>query len=114
MHILNEDAIEYAANNLFTSELGYTEIAWGPDIAPEGARVQEREFIEVVLRGRLKSAIQQLNPKLSADACEEVLRKVLRVEFPDMLSNNFAFLRLLTEGLDVTFRNSQGEIRTDK
>jgi len=44
MHILNEDAIEYAANNLFTSELGYAEIIWGPSIAPEGAREQEREF----------------------------------------------------------------------
>src|SRR5262249_53953390 len=30
------------------------------------------------------------------------------------LSNNFAFHRLLTEGVDVTFRNPQGEIRTDK
>lgn len=114
MHILNEDAIEYAANNLFTSELGYAEIIWGPDIAPEGARMQEREFNEVVLRGRLETAIGRLNPHLTADARADVLRKVLRVEFPDSLSNNFAFHRLLTEGVDVTFRNPQGEVRTDK
>lgn len=114
MHILNEDAIEYAANNLFTTELGYSEIIWGPDIAPEGARMQEREFNEVVLRGRLEKAIHKLNPHLPADAREDVLRKVLRVEFPDSLSNNFAFHRLLTEGVDVSFRNTQGEIRTDK
>jgi type I restriction enzyme R subunit len=114
MHILNEDAIEYAANNLFTTELGYTEIIWGPEIAPEGARTQEREFNEVVLRRRLETAIHKLNPHLPADARADVLRKVLRVEYPDSLSNNFAFHRLLTEGVDVTFRNPQGEIRTDK
>lgn len=68
MHILNEDAVEYAANNLFTAELGYTEIIWGPDIAPEGERVQEREFHEVVLRARLETAIGRLNPQLPADA----------------------------------------------
>ncbi|MBC7776484.1 MAG: type I restriction endonuclease subunit R, partial [Phycisphaerae bacterium] len=114
MHILNEDAIEYAANNLFTTELGYSEIIWGPDIAPEGDRMQERAFNEVVLRGRLETAIGNLNQQLPLDAREDVLRKVLRVEFPDALSNNFAFHRLLTEGVDVTFRNPQGEIRTDK
>jgi type I restriction enzyme R subunit len=114
MHILNEDAIEYAANNLFTTELGYAEIIWGPDIAPEGDRMQERAFNEVVLRGRLETAIAKLNPQMPADAREDVLRKVLRVEFPDALSNNFSFHRLLTEAIDVTFRNPQGEIRTDK
>jgi type I restriction enzyme, R subunit len=114
MQHLNEDAIEYAANNLFTTELGYTEIIWGPDIAPEGARMQERDFNEVVLRGRLETAINKLKPHLPADAREDVIRKVLRVEFPDTLSNNFAFHRLLTEGVDVSFRNAQGEIRTDK
>jgi type I restriction enzyme R subunit len=114
MQYLNEDAIEYAANNLFTTELGYTEIIWGPDIAPEGARMQEREFNEVVLRGRLETAIHKLNPHLPVDARKDVIRKVLRVEFPDTLSNNFAFHRLLTEGVDVSFRNAQGEIRTDK
>jgi len=114
MPTLNEDAIEYAANNLFTTELGYAEIIWGPDIAPEGGRMQERALHEVVLRGRLETAIEKLNSHLPTDAREDVLRKVLRVEHPDLLSNNFAFHKLLTEGVDVTFRNSQGEIRTDK
>lgn len=113
MHILNEDAIEYAANNLFTDELGYAAFLWGPSIAPEGDRPQEREFHEVVLRGRLATAVGALNPHLPADARAEVLRKVLRVEFPDLTSNNLAFHRQLTEGVDVTFRNARGEIRTD-
>ncbi len=57
MRTLNEDAIEYDSGRLFRDELGYAEVIWGPDIAPEGARVQEREFHEVVLRGRLETAI---------------------------------------------------------
>ena len=60
MRTLNEDAIEYAANNLFTTELGYTEIIWGPEIAPEGARMQEREFNEVVLRGRQRHSLRRM------------------------------------------------------
>ena len=60
MRTLNEDAIEYAANNLFTTELGYTEIIWGPEIAPEGSRMQEREFNEVVLRGRQRHSLRRM------------------------------------------------------
>ena len=60
MRTLNEDAIEYAANNLYTTELGYTEIIWGLDIAPEGVRMQEREFNEVVLRGRQRHSLRRM------------------------------------------------------
>ena len=60
MRTLNEDAIEYAANNLYTTELGYTEIIWGPEIAPEGSRMQEREFNEVVLRGRQRHSLRRM------------------------------------------------------
>ncbi len=114
MRTLNEDAIEYDSGRLFRDELGYTEIIWGPDIAPEGARPQEREFQEVVLRDRLAQAIGRLNPTLPTEAREDVVRKVMRAEAVDVLANNHAFHRLVTEGVDVTFRNKQGEVRTDK
>lgn len=114
MRTLNEDAIEYDSGRLFRDELGYAEVVWGPDIAPEGVRAQEREFGEVVLRERLMQAIGRINSDLPVEAREEVLRKVMRAEATDVLGNNQAFHRLLTEGVDVTFRNKQGEVRTDK
>lgn len=59
MRLLNEDAIEYDSCQLLLRELGYAEILWGPDIAPEGAKPQERELHEVVLHGRLAAALQK-------------------------------------------------------
>lgn len=114
MRLLNEDAIEYDACQLLLRELGYAEILWGPDIAPEGAKPQERELHEVVLRERLAAAVQKLNPHLPAPAREDVVRKVIRAESPELLANNQAFHRLLTEGVDATFRNANNEIRTEK
>ncbi len=114
MRQLNEDAVEYDSCQLLLRELGYTEILWGPDIAPEGIKPQERDLHEVVLRERLAAAVQKINPHLPAPAREDVVRKVMRAEAPDLLGNNQAFHRLLTEGVDVTFRNAQNEIRTEK
>ncbi len=45
-----------------------------------GEPAAEREsFCEVVLVGRLREALRQLNPTLPEEAREEALRKVLRV-----------------------------------
>ena len=114
MRSLNEDAIEYESVRLLRDELGYDEVVWGPDIAPEGTRPQERELHEVVLRERLYRAVRRLNPQLPPETCEEVVRKVTRMDFPDILGNNRAFHALLTEGVDTTFRNAAGEVRTEK
>lgn len=114
MRKLNEDAIEYDACQLLREELGYSDILWGPDIAPEGAKQQERELHEVVLRERLAAAILKINPLLPAAAREEVLRKVVRAESPDLTANNQAFHRLLSEGVDISYRNERNEIRSDK
>jgi type I restriction enzyme R subunit len=114
MRQLNEDAVEYDACQLLLRELGYAEILWGPDIAPEGTKPQERELHEVVLRDRLAAAVQKINPHLPATAREDVLKKTIRTDSPELLLNNQAFHRLLTEGVDVTFRNANNEIRTEK
>ena len=114
MRRLNEDAIEYDSGRLFRDELGYSEIIMGPDIAPDGTRPQERAFDEVLLRERLAKAVGRINPTLPAEAREDVVRKVMRAEPGDLLANNQAAHRLLSEGVDVTFRNTQGEVRTDK
>jgi type I restriction enzyme R subunit len=57
-------------------------------------------------------ALQRLNPHLSEDKCIEALKQVTNLHSPDMLSNNQAFHRLLTEGINIEVSkdgNTQGE-----
>jgi type I restriction enzyme R subunit len=101
--ILSEDNIEQIIIQEFI-DLGYTYIHGG-DISPEGIN-QEREFDEVVLKKRLRSAISRLNPKLPEEAKEEALKKVLRTDSPNLFQNNYTFHKYLTEGIDIEYRKN--------
>src|SRR5438034_4946262 len=109
MNVIVENDIELTAINYLQS-LGYTYLQ-GPDISPDGEH-PERQYNEVVLITRLQDAIDKFNPHLTADAKEEVLKKVLRTESPNALINNETFHRYLTEGIDIEVRTADG-IRGD-
>ena len=72
--VISEDHIEQILIQEF-KDLGYTYVN-GADISPEGAS-QEREFDEVVLKGRLEGAIRRINPNVPSEASEEAIKKVL-------------------------------------
>jgi type I restriction enzyme R subunit len=101
MAVISEDHIEKVVIEEFVS-LGYQYIN-GADISPEGV-AQEREFNEVVLKQRLQQAIAALNPKVTSEAQEEALRKVLRSDSPNLFQNNYQFHKYLTDGVDVEYR----------
>ncbi len=88
------------------------EIMHGPDIGPDGAN--EREYHEVVLRRRLAESVSALNPNIPTDTQEEAIKKVLRSEKPSLLLENKAFHDYLIEGVEVEFRNAEGEIKHDR
>ena len=108
---LYESEIEQIALDILREENGYA-VAFGPDIS-EGDR-KEREYTEVVLQGRLRAAIDRLNPAIPAEAREEAAKKALRTVSVNLLDNNEAFHRLLTEGVDVKFSVGEGKASTDK
>jgi len=108
---LYESEIEQIALDLLRDENGY-EIRFAPDLA-EGA-TKEREYTEVVLRERLRNAIDRLNPAIPADAREDAFKKVLRTASITVIENNEAFHHLLTEGVDVKFSIGDGKTKTDK
>jgi type I restriction enzyme R subunit len=110
MNSISENDIEQIALG-YLKTLGYTYV-WGPAISPEGEQ-QERQYNEVVLSNRLRSAIDTLNPNLPAEAKEDALKKVLRAESPNQLINNENFHNYLTEGIDVEVRTKDG-IRGEK
>lgn len=110
---INEDLLEQAALQWF-AEQGYT-VIHGPDIAPDAAvterpalsvveasRSERESFEEIVLSGRIRSALERINPNLSADAIDEAHKQLLRMDAPTSLINNQAFHRFVTDGVSVS------------
>ena len=107
---LTESAIEDFAIKLF-ERLGYSYV-YGPDIAPDGEQPERSHYGEVLLAGRLEAALKRINPKLSPAMLQDALKEVQRIHSPDLLANNEAFHRLLTEGVKVS-RQQEGNQRGD-
>ncbi len=107
---LTESAIEQWAIELLQAE-GYHYIH-GPDIAPDGELPERAHYGEVLLTARLEAAVQRINPKLSPETRQMALQEVRRIHSPELLADNEAFHRLLTEGVPVSVQrdgNERGE-----
>jgi type I restriction enzyme R subunit len=107
---LTESAIEDFAIKLF-ERLGYSYV-YAPDIAPDGEHPERSHYGEVLLSGRLELALKRINPKLSPAVLQAALKEVQRISSPELLANNEAFHRLLTEGVKVS-RSQDGDERGD-
>lgn len=107
---LNENAIEQLAISLL-QDLGY-QYVYAPDIAPDGDRAERNDFADVLLQKRLQSAVSRINPNVPIDAQQEALKEILRINSPELLANNEAFHRLLTEGINVSYQKN-GQERGD-
>ncbi len=67
---------------------------------------------QVMLRGRLAAALHRLNPDLPRDSIEEVGRILSRPPHPTLIQNNLWFHSLLTDGVEVDYREAKsGETR---
>ncbi len=108
MSRLTESAIEEFAIKLF-ERLGYDYIH-APDIAPDSEHPERSRYDEVLLTERLTQAIRRINPHLPDTLIAEASKEVARIQSPDLLANNEAFHRLLTEGVKVS-RHQDGDER---
>lgn len=67
---------------------------------------------EAVLYGRLSAVLHRLNPDLPHDTIEEVLRILSRPPHATLIQNNRWFHSLLTDGVEVVYRDAKsGETR---
>ena len=67
---------------------------------------------QVTLRGRLAAALHRLNPDLPHDGIEEAVRILSRPPHPTLIQNNRWFHSLLTDGVEVEYREAKsGETR---
>ena len=107
MSSLTEDAIERMALEELQA-LGW-QTAFGPDIAPDGARPERESYGDVVLKGRLREVLERINPDMPDAAIEEAMRRVLTPESPALIENNRRFHQMLTDGVDVSWMGPEGE-----
>lgn len=106
-----ETTVELAALEWFAG-LGYG-VAFGPDLALDGATPERPDYGAVVLADRLRAALAAINPHLPAAALEDVYRRVTRADSPALVENNRLFHKLLTDGVEVEYQAKDGSTRHD-
>jgi type I restriction enzyme R subunit len=101
-NVIIESEVEQVALDILSAQ-GYR-VVHGPDIAPDGPNPERQSYADVVLVSRLRDAIDRINPKMQSDGKDEAVRKILRVESPDLVINNKRFHAFLVNGVDVEYR----------
>jgi type I restriction enzyme R subunit len=108
---MTESVVEQATL-AWLEALGYG-IAHGPEIGCGQPGAEREDWSQVVLEGRLRNALQRLNPKVPASAIEEAFRKLTRPDSPSLAAGNHAMHRLLVEGVQVEYQRNDNSIGGD-
>ena len=106
---VSECTVEDAALG-WLENLGWS-LAHGPDIAPDTPHAERADYGTVVLEGRLRTALEQLNPGLPSEALDDAFRRLARPEGSTLEARNRAFHRMLGAGVTVEYRVDDGAIR---
>ena len=76
----------------------------GVEIAPDGSNPLRAGYEDVLLLPTLEEAVARLNSHVPPAARADAIRRIQRLNAPDLIANNEAFHRLLTEGIPVTYQ----------
>lgn len=82
-------------------------------IIPDGSAPQRASYSDVILLPRLERAVQAINPNIPPDAIEDAIRRVLIGELPSLVEENRRIHRLITDGISVEYRGSDGRMTSD-
>ncbi|MGA9771412.1 MAG: type I restriction endonuclease subunit R [Blastocatellia bacterium] len=101
---INEDIFEQASLKWF-SELGYLTLS-GYYIAPapDGIAPEREDYRQMILIGRLRSRLVNINPTIPLIAIEDVLRQIINPNLPSLIQANRQFHRWLRDGVPVEFQ----------
>ena len=106
-----ESHIEEAALG-WLAELGYS-IRNGLDIAPDSKTPERTSYGDAPLFGRLRQALDRLNPAIPPEARADAMRRIERIEYPSLVEENRRLHTYLVEGLPVEFYGVDGVLRGD-
>ena len=113
MNNFYEDNLEKAVIEIFENDLGY-EYKSGLDIAPDGFESSREDFYEVILHTKLFDSLVKINPTIPKDNIEEVYKQIIHPNSPMMAENNKIFHKYLTDGIDVVYKDEDGNDKGDK
>lgn len=112
MNGFSEDIVEHAGIEIL-KELGWNYFH-GTSVAPDGPAPQRQSFSETILLKRLERALETLNPGVPEPARNEAIRRLLTSETPSLVEENRRLHRMLTDGVDVEYRATDGRIVSEK
>jgi type I restriction enzyme R subunit len=107
-----ESELEEAVLEWFRG-LGYDYIS-GLDIAPDGVSPERKSYRDIFLTDRLERSLKVINPRIPDSAITDALTKLKAVASPSLIDSNYAFHRMLVEGVDVEYKRKDGTIAGDK
>jgi len=97
---LTEQSLTEQPSINWLKQLGY-EYKFGPDISPGGLFLERESFREVILKKRLKRALQNLNPQFEEKVIDDAIEQVEKIEHPNLEIANKEFYKLLIQGVPV-------------
>jgi len=107
---MTEDQLEQETL-AWLADVGYQH-RHGPELAPEGSTPERSDYRQVLLTGRLRQAINLLNPGVPQAARDDALKQVVDLGTPSLLAANRQFHKLLLNGVPVQYQH-EGETRGD-
>lgn len=108
MKLISENHLEEASLVWF-QEIGYA-FAHGPDLAPDGSTPEREDYRQVVLTGRLRSALKRLNPEVPTATVEAAVLQLANPNVPGLLASNRNFHRWMTQGLPITYMDGNQQV----
>ncbi len=102
MSAFTESDVEDAALE-WLQTVGYAYIP-GPEIAPGEPAAERATYRDVILTGRLRTALAKLNPALPRESLDDAVRQLTRAESPNLVVNNHRLHRLLVDGAPVSYQ----------
>jgi type I restriction enzyme R subunit len=99
MNKITENEIERFAIELLEKQ-GF-EYIYAPEIAPDSDTPMRDSFEDVILKEKLQASLVSINPTLDSDLIEDAMKQVLRLKSTELLVDNEAFHKMLTEGITV-------------
>ena len=108
MALITEDHLEQQCCEWFT-ELGYTHV-FAPQLDSDGTSPERTDFRQVILTGRLRSALQRLNPEVPASTIESAVLQLANPNVPGLLASNRNFHRWMTQGLPITYMDGNQQV----
>ncbi len=92
-------------------DLGYVCLNDKVTSGPDGTSPERQAYSDVLLMGRLRAAVDRLNPSIPPEAREDAIKKVVAFERPTLIEENRRLHQLMVEGVGVEYRAADGAIR---